>query len=301
MSETTYQVSDFRYIDSHVHFFPERLFQAIWGYWERVIMKLYPSWINKYQWLNAKLLDFLEQHKVERFTTLNYAHKKGIAEGLNEWTNKFCQEHPAAIPFGTAHPDDTNLLEYSQKALNEYKFKGLKFQLSVTDFYIHDSRLKPLYKLMQDLDKILVVHTGTAPSPTQKARPGFKVGFKHFKKYFNEFMDNKIIVPHLGGYEYEAFFKIVENHPNVFLDTTMIFIDPAVHIFSPLDNPIHFVGETRLLSFMEEYSNQILHGSDFPNIPYDYDNSIKGLLDLGLSKRAYENIFYENAKKLFEL
>ena len=61
------------------------------------------------------------------------------------------------------------------------------------------------------------------------------------------------------------------------------------------------MGESRLLSFIENYSEQILHGSDFPNIPYDYSESIKGLMALDLPKTTYENIFFKNAKKLFNL
>ncbi len=296
-----FSIADFQYIDAHTHFFPERLFKAIWAYWERVIRQFYPNWINKYEWPNIELVDFLRAQQIKRFTTLNYAHKKGVAEELNEWTHNFCEKYPEAIPFGTAHPADQNFLEYSEKAFNEYGFRGFKFQLTVTDFYIHDSRLKPLYKLMHDLDKILVIHAGTAPGPDQKAPPGYKVGFKYFMKFFNEFPDNKIIIPHLGGYEYDAFFKIVERHSNVFLDTTMIFIDPKVHIFPAEDNPIHLLGESRVIAFLENYSSQILHGSDFPNIPYDYSESIKGLLRLNLSKKTYENIFFKTAQKLFNL
>lgn len=296
-----FQISDFRYVDAHVHFFPDRLFQALWKYWDRVYLPLFPTWINRYQWSTADLVAFLQKQNVERYTTLNYAHKKGVAEGLNEWTHDFSQENPAAIPFGTVHPADANFLEYAEKAMTKFNFEGFKFQLMVTDFYIHDSRLKPLYKLCYDLDKILVFHAGTAPSLNQEAIPGMKVGFKHFLKFFREFPDNKMIIAHMGGYEYEEFFKIVEQHPNVYLDTTMVFIPRRVNVFPEADNPINFVGKSRLLSFMEESSGQILYGSDFPDIPYNYEESIKGLLELELSKVAYRNIFFNTAKKLFNL
>lgn len=297
----TLQISDFRYIDSHVHFFPERMFRAIWAYFEKIYRVFYPSWINRYQLSTEQLVEFLKNQKIKHYTTLNYAHKRGIAEGLNEWTHNFCQNNPAAIPVGTAHPDDPNFLEYSEKCLTELGFKGFKFQFMVTDFYIHDSRLKPLYRLFHDLDKILIMHTGTAPGPNQQPIPGLKVGFKHFLKFFKDFPDNKIIVPHLGGYEYESFFKIVEQHPNVFLDITMVFVDPAVQVFPEGDSPINFIGKSRLLSFLEDFGDQILYGSDFPNIPYDYSDSIKGFLKLGLSKKTYEKIFFTNAKTLFDL
>jgi hypothetical protein len=49
------------------------------------------------------------------------------------------------------------------------------------------------------------------------------------------------------------------------------------------------------------YQDRILFGTDFPNIPYDYNLSTKGLLGLDLPKSFYENIFYNNAKSLFNL
>ncbi|MFX1451495.1 MAG: amidohydrolase family protein [Promethearchaeota archaeon] len=301
MKNYSFNFSDFRYIDSHVHFFPEQLFQAIWDYWKREYLPLYPTWHNKYEWHNNELIEFLKKNRIEHYTTLNYAHRKGIAEGLNEWTRNFCLKNPSAIPFGTAHPDDYNILDYTKKAIVDYNFLGFKFQLMVTDFYIHDNRLIPFYKLLQELDKILYVHAGTAPSVNQNPPPGAKVGVKYFLKYLNQFPDNKVIVAHMGGYEYEEFFKIVENYSNVYLDTTMIFITPDIHIFPEEDNPARFVGESRLLSFIEENNDKILFGSDFPNIPYDYIESINGLLSLNLSKKTYKKIFYENAKKLFIL
>ena len=49
------------------------------------------------------------------------------------------------------------------------------------------------------------------------------------------------------------------------------------------------------------YQDRILFGSDFPNIPYDYQFSTKGLLELDLSKSVYQNIFFNNAKRLFSV
>jgi len=301
MSAPTFQISDFRYIDAHIHFFPDRLFQSIWAYWDRVYLPWFPTWINRYQWPTADLVAFLRNQHVERYTTLNYAHKKGVAEGLNEWTHAFCEGNPAAIAFGTSHPADVNFLEYAEKALTQFHFQGFKFQLMVTDFYIHDPRLKPLYKLCHNLDKILVFHAGTAPSLNQQPIPDSKVGFQHFLKFFREFPENKMIIAHMGGYEYRDFFKIVEQHPNVYLDTTMVFIPRRVHVFPEADNPMAFIGESALRSFMEQYSEQLVYGSDFPNIPYSYEESIKGLFELELSKSTYQNIFFNTAKKLFKL
>ncbi|MFX0140195.1 MAG: amidohydrolase family protein [Candidatus Hodarchaeota archaeon] len=217
MPSQSFKISDFRYIDSHVHFFPERLFQAIWDYWKRVILRKYPTWHNIYQWPNNKLVEFLNENKIEKYTSLNYAHKKGVAEGLNKWTYKFCNKNPVLIPFGTAHPDDDDILDYSQKALNEFNFLGFKFQLMVTDFYIHDNRLIPIYKLLQDLEKILYVHAGTAPSVNQKTLPGAKVGVKYFLKFLDKFPNNKVVVAHMGGFL------------NTFVIILMTMLDPICY------------------------------------------------------------------------
>ncbi len=299
--EGDFNREDFRYIDAHVHFFPERLFHAIWSYWKRVYVPLFPNWHNIYEWPNGDLKQFLQAQKIEYYTTLNYAHKKGIAEDLNAWTYSFCKDNPSAIPFGSAHPDDENFLEYSEKALTEFLFKGLKFQLLVTDFYIYDNRLDPLFRLLHKLDKILILHAGTAPGVSRQTFPGARVGVDHFKKYLDKFPENKVVIAHMGGYEYEAFFQIVEQYPNVYLDTAMVFPPKEARLFVEEDSPGSIVGENRLLSFMEQNSRKILFGSDFPNIPYDYKTSIDAFLKLNLSREAFENIFFLNAQRLFKL
>jgi hypothetical protein len=296
---TKFPASDFKIIDSHVHFFPEKMFRAIWKYWKEIYLPFFPKWNNIYEWPNDRLVKFLQDERVERYAVLNYAHKKNIAAGLNEWTHAFCMENPSAIPFGAAHPDDDDLLEYSEKAFSEYHFRGIKLQLLVTDFYVYDIRLSPLYKMMRDLDKILILHTGTAPGINRGTFPGAKVGVKYFLKYLNEFPENKVIIAHMGGYEFEDFFRLVEDYPNIYLDTAMIWGPAVVGLFEEEDSPENIVGKERLLSFMEKNNTKILFGSDFPNIPYDYRASIDELLKLDLSKTAFENILYNNAKRLF--
>ena len=48
-------------------------------------------------------------------------------------------------------------------------------------------------------------------------------------------------------------------------------------------------------------THEKLYGSDFPNIPYEYERSTQGLLELDMPRGFYENIFYNNAKKLFNI
>ncbi len=110
----SFKRSDFRYIDTHAHFFPEKLFKAIWAFWDRVYVPFFPTWKNIYEWPANELTAFIENEGVEYYTTLNYAHKTGLAEYLNQWTFEFCKNNPKAIPFGTVHPGDDDFIQYSR-------------------------------------------------------------------------------------------------------------------------------------------------------------------------------------------
>ena len=62
------------------------------------------------------------------------------------------------------HPGDTDLLNVAETALTSYDLLGFKFQLLLTDFFITDPRLTPVYDLVRREDKILVFHAGTGPA-----------------------------------------------------------------------------------------------------------------------------------------
>lgn len=301
MADQKFQRTDFTYIDVHTHFFPEKLFRAIYLYWDKMYLPFFPTWKNIYKWPADELTAFLERANVQHYTTLNYAHKPGLASSLNDWTADFVSDNPAAIPFGTTHPGDDDFLKYTEKALTEYGFAGIKLQLMVSGFYIDDPRLDPLHKMMGDLKKVLLVHAGTAPGINRQTAPGAAVGVEAFMRYLDKFPDNKVIVAHMGGYEYDEFFRAAEQNPNLYLDTAMVWPPPETNLFPKEDDPRAILGEERVIDFMEACSKQILYGSDFPFIPFTYESQVDELLKLPLSRGAFENIFYNNASRLFQV
>ena len=290
--EYKYKKSDFQYIDAHSHFFPPKLFQAIWKYWDVHIKFIAPDWIIKYQLSTDEMVSFLKERNISRFTTLNYAHKAGVAEGLNEWTRKFCLNNSEAIPFCSLYPGDKNCYQYVEKALTRENFIGVKLQLLVTDFHLIDDKMLPIYKMIQELGKIAVLHIGTAPVGSPY------VSFKYFKRFMEKFPDIKVQVAHFGGFEYIKFLKIMQEYSEIYLDTTMIFIEDNV-----FDDEVEKVlgGIKNVKYILEENKNKILWGTDFPNIPYDYDKAKNSLLRFNLSKDFYKKVFFENAKKLYSL
>ena len=103
----------------------------------------------------------------------------------------------------------------------------------------------------------------------------------------------KLLIAHMGAFEYKKFLHLLDTHENLYLDTAMIYIPDNIFPERKSKQP----KPEELIS----YQDRILFGSDFPNIPYDYQLSTKGLLEFDLSRSFYENIFVNNAKRLFSI
>ena len=272
-------LGDMPAIDAHAHIFPDRLFEAIWHYFDQ------QYWQVKYKLYSPDIAAFYREQGFAGFTTLYYAHKPNISASMNEYARNFHEQFPESIPFGTVHPGDKDLLDVAEVALTSYNLLGFKFQLLVTDFYIYDPRLFPVYDLVRREDKILVFHAGTAPGANHF------VGMKRFRKFAEQYGDLRVQIAHMGGYEYADSFAILDTHPTFYLDTAMIFVDENVF-------PSMYDLDYQLLV---DHEDQILFGSDFPNIPYDFAESWKFLFSLNLPKTFYEKIMYRNARQFYRL
>lgn len=283
-----YSHSDFDYIDSHVHFFPNKMFNAVWNFFEIPDHNGNPrGWPIKYKYKVEALVNILKSKNVHYFTSYNYAHKKEIAESLNEWNYSFSKNYQDVVPFGTLWPWDENVVEYIQKSFEQYNFKGIKIQPLVQEFHVFDEKLDKIYKLIIDKGKWLTVHIGTAPYRNKY------VGFHNFIKLIEKYPNMKIIVPHMGAFEYQKFLILLDKYENLYLDTTMIFIPNNIFPERKSKQP----SDEELLS----YQDRILFGTDFPNIPYVYEKSTEGLLKKDFPKGFYKKIFFNNAKKIFDL
>ena len=285
--------NDFHYFDAHVHFFPEKLLESIWSYFEEHYWPIYLK--DSARDLASKLVtDF----RINHFLTLNYAHKPGIAGSMNDWTHDFCLSPGLkghAIPFGTIHAGDENKPEEMDRIFGELGFAGIKLQLMVTDFHIDDRRMREVYDKITEYDKVLVVHVGTGPTHTHY-HPGVELhapftGVKHLQRFMEKYPEMKVIVPHMGAEEYDVMWPLTKIYPNLYFDTAMI----SSRDKTAFDDAMQPERNEQLY----EMSDRILFGSDFPNIPYDYQNSVMGWLDRGMKSAFYEKIFYRNAERLF--
>jgi predicted TIM-barrel fold metal-dependent hydrolase len=173
----------------------------------------------------------------------------------------------------------------------DYGFAGFKFHINVQRFHPDDPRVLPVYERIVALDRVLLIHVGTAPWPNEYD------GFPRFERVMAMFPTMKAIVAHMGLYETSQFLGLMERCPNLHLDTTTAFAPT-----SPLQRRRGPAGAVEIGNdVLLRWQDRILFGSDFPNTPYPYDCERQPLWDRGLPLAVYRKIFHDNAARLLGL
>lgn len=266
-----------RIIDFHVHLFPDKMFSAIWDFF----VKEYRLNIL-YKFYYRKCIEYLRERGVDKIVYSNYAHREGIAEGLNRWNREVLDEYPDLYCFAAYHPGDANALSYAEDILNHPRVLGIKLHLHVQCFYPHDRRLFPLYELIADRKKRILLHVGCGPLGNEF------VGLCQFKKLLSDFPDLPANIAHMGQYEYQGFMDLLDNHPALYLDTAFAFFKEQQ------GKGGYNLGSEPL----EKYKDRILYGSDFPNLILPRDSELETLHDYNLSPEFYEKVFFKNGNNL---
>lgn len=264
--------------DAHVHFFPQRLFDAIWRWFANVGWKIpYAGWeLDRY-------VASLRGMGVERAFLLTYAHKPDMSLELNRWVRDVCRRYDCFIPFACIHPRDHNLEQVMSTVLDDWQFAGFKLQLAVQQYAADDPALEPVFRAAAERQKTVIIHAGTAPySQTDPL-----LGLDHMERVMEKWPELKVVIPHLGYYELDKAFSLVERYPNFYLDTSWVLGTEGV------DLPVE-----RLVGFMERHPHRFLYGSDFPIIEHKLESGLKILRGLGLTAGTLRRVVYDNARDL---
>ena len=277
-----------RIIDFHTHFFPDRLFDAIWRWFEK------NAWPIAYKHYADDLVKILKKEGVSRAVSLHYPHKKGMSEELNRWSFEFSRRHADfIIPFGSVHPDEPNVEEILETCFGEYGFHGLKIHCHVQKVSPDDPRMGPIYRACARHKKILLIHCGTGPRFPDKPEHGYGYdvrtvsGVARFRRALEKNPDVTFVVPHLGFEEIGEFLALADTFPNLFFDTAVVF-----------SNLFHV--DSRREWFEKQY-DRILFGSDFPQIAYPWKTEREKILSFKLGRKIEEKIFFRNAISLLGL
>lgn len=308
-------------LDSHAHTFPPKLMKAV------------QSFFNKSYWPPAykggeEDVDMLLDLGVTHVTLVHYAHKAGISRGLNEYIVNLAAQLVAQFgpscctPLANVFPGEPD-----QGAILAEAFivgcQGVKLHAHVQYCRADDfSRLQSVYETCVAFKKPILFHAGSSPNipiitNSQRLESTLPLCHPNFvRTVLEKYPDLVLIIPHIGSDETDAYVEMLDQFPNLYLDTTMTLHMHAqaissgnlesTEITSPLDESEKRTMEGRwslpkLCRLYEQLGsqNRLLCGTDFPNFSHNYHLEYLLLLKMGLSKAALEGILFRSACKVY--
>jgi len=269
-------------VDSHVHLFPPKIFKSIWKWFEEY------GWPIRYQLDTSGILEFLLSRGVNHIIVLQYAHKPGIAQGLNNYLSKQCRKYPEQVTgLATVFPGEEGS-ELIIKNAFQSGLKGIKLHAHVQCFDMNSKEMDIIYETCSSLKKPIVMHVGREPkSPAYKCDPYLLCSADKLERIIKNFPKLRVCVPHLGINEFSEYQHLIEKYDNLWLDTAMALTD-----YLPGHTPPS-LNKMRL--------DRIMYGSDFPNIPYAWDRELQCIHKANLSKKSLKLILGKNAINFFSI
>lgn len=270
--------------DVHVHFHPDRLMDRIWAYFDQAERHYGMAWPIHYRSGVEERLATLARLGVRDVPALTYAHKPGMAEGLNRWCREFADTHPQVLRCATLYPED-GVTAYVQEALDD-GLQLVKVHLTVGDMAPDDDLLDEAWELLARAGVPVVMHAGHGP------REGRFTGPEGVARLLADHPGLTLVVAHMGMPDYDAFADLAEAHEGVHLDTTMVGTDFMERV-APV--PRRFLGR------LAELRSRVVLGTDFPNIPYPYAHQLEALDRWGLGEEWLRDVLWHNGRRLLGL
>jgi predicted TIM-barrel fold metal-dependent hydrolase len=266
-------------VDAHVHLHPDKLAEAIRRWFDQ------HAWDIRYREKADACVRTLAAGGIDRMVALPYVHKPGLSRALNDFTWELSRAHPEVIPCCTVYPgepDDERILD---EALGS-GFRGVKIHSHVMRIAPDDPRLDAVYRASARHRRPVVIHCGPEP-----AIEGYGIdvravsGAAKLRRALDRHPDAIVIVPHLGFDDTAEFEEMLGSYPNLHLDTTMV-----VGGYFPRQPDV---------GILRRHPDRILYGTDFPNIPYEWDRELRALRALKLPAADEQKILSANALRLF--
>lgn len=271
-------------IDVHTHFMPKNVMDKVWEYFDTAGPLVGRTWPITYRHTEEERVERLRAFGVRYFTSMLYPHRPEMAAWLNAWSADFAARTPDCLHTATFYPEP-DAASYVSDAISSGAVV-FKSHLQVGDYTPLDPQLKDVWGLLEDAGLPIVVHCGSGPAPGTHTGPG------PMAELMRRYPNLTVIVAHMGMPEYQAFLDLADEHPRVYLDTTMAFTD-----FVEADMPFPEVALPKL----DALRSRILLGSDFPNIPYGYLHQLEAVERFAPDSAWVREVCHDNAAALFGL
>jgi len=269
-------------VDAHVHIFPNNIFSAIWSWFDE------NAWPIRYRLATSSVFGHLLSRGVSHIIALQYAHKPGISRMLNQYMAKKCREFPNKVTgMAAIFPGEKDVEQILREAFDN-GLQGVKLHAHVQCFDMNAEEMDLIYDRCESEQKPIVMHVGREPKSTVYHCDPYEIcSAEKLERVLQDFPKLRICVPHLGFDEISDYRTLIEKYDTLYLDTTMVLGD-----YFPLKETIE-LDRFRV--------DRIMYGSDFPNIPYNWDRELKCLKASNLSRENMEWILNKSATGCFQV
>jgi predicted TIM-barrel fold metal-dependent hydrolase len=267
-------------VDAHVHLWPDRVLHSLWRWFDD------HAWKIAFRQSAEHAIAHLEAHNVKRCVSLLYAHRAGIARNLNAFAAAVAANHPMVTPLGTVFPGEPNARQIVIEAVDHYKLKGIKLHCHVQQLAIDHPAVCEVLHACEELGVPAVVHCGREPASDAYGVDTHAICHaSRCERVLQRFGRLRLIVPHVGADEFDAYFSLMDQHEHLYVDTSMACAEYFEHV------PVW--------AQLEAHADRVLYGTDFPIVPYEYSRELRLLARRIVSDEAFDQIVRRNAEKIW--
>lgn len=259
-------------IDTHAHIYPQKIAaKAISN-----IGNFYDVKMNSDKGTSEDLLESGKQTNVEKYIVCSTSTSVHQVKNINDFIASQVQKHKEFIGFATLHIDMEEEEIYNEiQRIKSVNLKGIKLHPDFQRFDIDDPRAEKIYRNIGQLP--ILFHAGDDRFDYSAPQRLAKVA-KKFPKM-------TAIAAHFGGYCRWSEIDAYDGLDNVYFDTSSsLFKLPEIMAKDILKH----LGYERFM-----------FGTDFPM--WTHKEELERLLSLGLPDSVYEDILYNNAKRILKI
>jgi len=172
------------------------------------------------------------------------------------------------------------------------KIKGIKIFPGHDPIYPTDKRLIPFYKLCIKHNYPLIIHTGMNPRHSEVAKYNNP---QHIVKIAKQFPKLKIIIAHYFFQKIDYCYKMTKKYKNISFDTSGLQ-DKWVQKMAGGKEKVK-----RILEKTVKDGKKVIFGTDWPCSRCEIKPAISLIRSLSISEKEKEDIFFNNANKIFRL
>jgi len=249
-----------------------------------------------------QILRLLANLGVSCFFNYIYPIRPEESQPLNEYNYQLSKRVKNAVCFGSLHPENSDREDILKEVLIDFDLIGLKFHPYVQGFSILDSRLEGIYRIMEEMGRPIVLHTGF--DLIYKATP---IGVNEVDKILTKHPGLVMVIAHMFYPRVEHAFHLLERHKNVYLDGTNLFSDyrepetgeNALEGILEKNSGSSFyrVSCSGFSDQLEKYSEKIILGSDYPVGINDPEKIYSCMQSISLSDEAKYNLIEGTARR----